>query len=522
MTDQVTFESLGLSEDILAGLTKKGFVEPTPVQAQTIPLLLSGEKDIIGQAQTGTGKTAAFGLPILERITPGLRKVQAIVVVPTRELASQVAAELESLKAKRDIRILPVYGGQGMDIQLRQLRSGVDIVVATPGRAIDHLNRKTLKLSAVQFVVLDEADEMLQMGFIEDIEEILSHCQEDRRMLLFSATMPSPIKKLAEKFMGDYDIVKVKSQHESAENVEQVYYSVYDRDKLRALRRLIDIEPEFYALVFCRTRAGSDRLAEKLNGAGFDVEALHGDVSQAQRERILAKFKKGHANILIATDVAARGIDINDLTHVINFDLPDSSEQYVHRIGRTGRAGKTGKAISFVAPKDRHKIRQIQRLTKAPIEKATFPHGDQILELKKKATVARVVDSIEEEIPQEFYDLAEELLASGTPKQMLAAILRMQFGNKLKLTSYPEIIDPDVRGHGGGGGRSSYRGSGSSERSGRRRSDRRRSSSRPDREGDRQRFKQKFSKRGSEESAGKPDRPRRKFSKKKANVKAFA
>ncbi len=517
MTDQVTFEDLGLSEDILEGLTKKGFKVPTPVQAQTIPLLLSGEKDIIGQAQTGTGKTAAFGLPILEQITPGLRKVQAIVVAPTRELASQVAAELESLKAKRDIRILPVYGGQGMDTQLRQLKSGVDIVVATPGRAIDHLKRKKLKLDTVKFVVLDEADEMLQMGFIEDIEEILSYCQEDRRMLLFSATMPSRIKKLAEKFMGEYDIVKVKSQHESAENVQQIYYSVYDRDKLRALRRLIDIEPEFYALVFCRTRAGSDRLAEKLNGAGFDVEALHGDVSQAQRERILAKFKKGHANILIATDVAARGIDINDLTHVINFDLPDSSEQYVHRIGRTGRAGKTGKAISFVAPKDRYKIRQIQRLTKAPIEKATFPYGDQILELKKKATVARVTQSVEDEIPQEFYDLAEELLVSGTPKQMLAAVLKMQFGSKLKLSSYPEIIDPDVKGHRGSGGERS-----GGERSGRRRSDRRRPSPRSDRDRDRKRFKQKFSRRDSEGSAGKPDRPRRKFSKKRASVKEFA
>ncbi len=558
MTDQVTFESLGLSEDVLKALTKKGFKEPTPVQALTIPLLLSGEKDIIAQAQTGTGKTAAFGLPIIERITPGLRKVQAIVVAPTRELASQVAEELESLKAGRDIQILPVYGGQGMDIQLRQLKKGVDIVVATPGRAIDHLKRKTLKLDSVQFVVLDEADEMLQMGFIEDIEEILSHCQEDRRMLLFSATMPTRIKKLAEKFMGGYDTVKVKSEQESAENVEQIYYNVYDRDKLRALRRLIDTEPEFYALVFCRTRAGSDRLAEKLNSAGFDVEALHGEVSQAQRERILAKFKKGHANILIATDVAARGIDINDLTHVLNFDLPDSPEAYVHRIGRTGRAGKTGKAISFVAPKDRYKIRQIQKITKAEITKKTFPYGNQVLELKKKAMIERVFESVEEEIPQEYYDLAQEILTTGKPKQTLAAVLRMHFGSKLNLNSFPEISDPESnssrsssisssrsstrrrssslppslsRHMGGGRDRNKKRrdrddrprrsdGENSNSRTeGKGQEEKKNKFSKP--EGGKKPFKKKFGKPDQAENSGKPERAKRKFKKKKSKIKMF-
>lgn len=448
MTDIVTFEDLGLSEDILQALTNKGFKEPTPVQAQTIPLLLSGEKDIIGQAQTGTGKTAAFGLPILEKIIPGKRKVQAIIVAPTRELANQVAVEMESMKAGRDIKILPVYGGQGMTVQLRQLKAGVDIVVATPGRAIDHLNRKTLKLSEVEYVVLDEADEMLNMGFIEDIEEILTHCNEDRRMLLFSATMPMRIQKLAEKFMGDYDIVRIKAQTESSENVEQVYFSVYERDKLRALRRLIDTEPEFYALVFCRTRAGSDRLAEKLNTMGFDVAALHGEVSQAQRERILAKFKKGHTNILIATDVAARGIDINNLTHVINFDLPDNPESYVHRIGRTGRAGRKGKAISFVAPKDRNKLRQIKRMTKAEIPKLVLPSGNDVVEQKKQGMIERVVTTSEEELPQEYHNIAQELLASSKPGMMVAALLKMHFGGKLNPDSYPELVDPDDRSSG--------------------------------------------------------------------------
>lgn len=575
-TDQVTFEDLGLSDDILQALTKKGFEVPTPVQAQTIPLLLNGEKDIIGQAQTGTGKTAAFGLPILEKITPGKRKVQAIIVAPTRELANQVAVEMQSMTAGRDIRILPVYGGQGMAIQLKQLRAGVDIVVATPGRAIDHLNRKTLKLDEVEFVVLDEADEMLNMGFIEDIEEILSHCQEDRKMMMFSATMPHRIKKLAEKFMGDYDMVKVKTETESSENVEQVYFSVYERDKLRALHRLIETEPEFYALVFSRTRAGADRLAEKLSSMGSDVAALHGEVSQAQRERILAKFKKGYSNILIATDVAARGIDINNLTHVINFDLPDNPESYVHRIGRTGRAGRKGKAISFVAPKDRHKLRQIMRMTKAEVTKMTLPSGQAVVDQKKQGMMERVVVASEGDLPEEYHQIAQELLASDTPETMVAALLKMQFGGKLDPNSYPELVDPDDRSSsssrysdGGGRGRSSRRSGGGDRRGGgrgrrergggerrergergrrsersrternRKRRDRREGTpfkkqeeagsqeqaapsrkrfSRPD--GERKKFTKKFDKKSGVEGVG-ADKGKKKFKKKKSKIKVF-
>ena len=528
MSDKVTFSDLGLSEDLLQALTKKGFEYPTPVQEQTIPLLLSGEKDIIGQAQTGTGKTAAFGLPILEGIEPGLHKVQAIVVAPTRELANQVATEINSFKAGRDIRILPVYGGQGMGLQLKELKRGIDIVVGTPGRIIDHLKRKTLKLDHIKFVVLDEADEMLNMGFIEDIEEILSFCPDGRRMLLFSATMPNRIKKLAEKFMGDYDIVRIKSERPSAETVEQIYYSVYEKDKLRALRRLIDTEPEFYALVFCRTRMGSDRLAEKLNHQGFDVAALHGDVSQAQRERILAKFKRGHTTILVATDVAARGIDINNLTHVINFDLPDSPEPYVHRIGRTGRAGKKGIAISFVAPRDRRKLRLIQNVAKATITKKTFPSGEEVLELKKKAMKEQVFLSVENEIPQEFYDLAQDILETAKPKQMLAAVLNLHFGDKLNPSFYPEITDPDSgRGsRSGGGGRSRDRrdrgdrrggGRGYGGGGGRRSSDRKRSFSKSSRDAGSS-GKKRFERKG--DSGDKPFQFKKK-KKKRTRVKEF-
>ncbi len=441
-----TFADLGLSADILDGLTRKGFVSPTPIQAQTIPMLLSGERDIIGQAQTGTGKTAAFGLPIIERITPGLRKVQAIVLAPTRELANQVCEELDSLRGNRNISILPVYGGQGMATQLKALKQGVDIVVATPGRAIDHLERKTLKLDDVKFVVLDEADEMLNMGFIEDIEHILSHVPEQRRMLLFSATMPGPILKLAQKFMGEYDEVKVAAKQASATTVEQIFYEVYEKDKLRALHRLIETEPEFYALVFCRTRMGADRLAGKLTDIGYDVEALHGDVTQVQRERILAKFKGGHATILVATDVAARGIDINNLSHVINFDMPDSPENYVHRIGRTGRAGKTGKAISFIAPGEWRKLQFVQQVTKTTLTRGRLPWGEEVIEQKRNGMKDRMFAAMEGEISQDFYDLAADLLNGGKPKQMLAALLQLHFGGHLNPNAYPEIREPERGG----------------------------------------------------------------------------
>ena len=443
MNFKLKFEDLGISADILAALTKKGFQHPTPIQEQTIPLLISGEKDIVAQAQTGTGKTAAYGIPILQRITPGLGRVQAIVVAPTRELASQIAEELESLKAHRDIRILPVYGGQGMDTQLRLLKKGVDIVVATPGRAIDHLNRKTLNLGHVQFVVLDEADEMLNMGFIDDIETILSHVPEQRRMLLYSATMPPAILKLARKFMGDYDEVKTETKQQSAISVEQIFYEINEKDKLRALRRLIDTEPEFYALVFSRTRRGADRLSEKLSNMGLGVEALHGDISQSQREHILAKFKGGRATILIATDVAARGIDISDLSHVINFDLPDSPEAYVHRIGRTGRAGKTGKAISFVAGGEWHKMQAIMRMTKANITKATLPSGNAVIEMKRQAMAEAVFAASDTEVPQQYHTLAQEILASGKPKQVLASLLQLHFGTRLDASVYPVIPEPE-------------------------------------------------------------------------------
>ena len=338
----LSFFEFGLSQQMLDSLEKKGFETPSPIQTQVIPLLLAGQQNIIGQAATGTGKTAAFGIPLLEKLTPA-NNPQAIILVPTRELAIQVAEEINSLQAEKKHRlsILSIYGGQSYDIQLRALKKGVDIVVGTPGRVIDHLNRRTLKLQEVSYMILDEADEMLNMGFIDDIEEIFQHTNPDKKVLLFSATMPKPILNIAKKYMGEYQLVSVKSQQLTTTQTTQLYFEVREGDKFEALCRIIDIEPDFYGIVFAKTKLDCDFITTKLNERGYQAQGLHGDVQQKQRERILKAFKDKHTRILVATDVAARGIDVNDISHVINYSLPQDTESYVHRVGRTGRAGKT-------------------------------------------------------------------------------------------------------------------------------------------------------------------------------------
>ena len=382
MNTVANFEALGLSTETLQALTKKGFEEPTPIQALTIPLLLQDTNDIIGQAQTGTGKTAAFGLPIIERITPQGGMVQAIILTPTRELAIQVAEEMSSFRGNRHISILPVYGGQAIEGQLRRLRRGVDIVVGTPGRIIDHLNRGSLDLNSITHMVLDEADEMLNMGFIEDIETILSKTPYKKRMLLFSATMPAPILKLASNYMRNHQIIKAPSAQLTVSATDQIYFEVRASDKYEALCRIIDLEPEFYALVFCRTRLQVDDLSQALQDRGYDAAGLHGEISQAQRERTLDKFRNKKISILVATDVAARGIDIVDLTHVLNYSLPQDPESYIHRIGRTGRAGKEGTAITFITPAEYRKLLYIQRITKTEIRKEQLPRIKDIIKSK--------------------------------------------------------------------------------------------------------------------------------------------
>ncbi|MBL7793151.1 MAG: DEAD/DEAH box helicase [Saprospiraceae bacterium] len=440
MNNELTFEALGLSSDILNALAKKGFEKPTPIQQKTIPLLLQGERDIIGQAQTGTGKTAAFGLPLLERIRPEKGKVQAIVLVPTRELALQVYEEISSYQTGNKLTILPVYGGQGMDVQLRQLKTGVDIVVGTPGRVMDHLRRRSLKLDNVKFAVLDEADEMLNMGFIDDIETILEYMPENRRMLLFSATMPTRIRQLAKRFMGEFDEVSIEKVEGAKPQITHTFYEMFNEDKMTVLTRIIDTNPGFYGLVFCRTRAGSDRLAKDLSAAGYDAEALHGDVSQAQRERILDKFKMKKIHLLVATDVAARGIDVNNLSHVVNFDIPGEAETYTHRIGRTGRAGKTGEAITFIVPREFRALQMIMQQTRFQITKQQVPTLQEALEQRRAAVKHEIFKRIMTTTPtDEVKALAVELLSKTEPELLVSALLQQNFGRQLQAQQMREI-----------------------------------------------------------------------------------
>ena len=310
MTKNEKFVDLGLSSDVLEAINKKGFEEPTEIQVMTIPVMLKDDTNIIAQAQTGTGKTAAFGLPLIEMIDTASRSVQALILVPTRELAIQVSEEINSLKGRRDLRIVPIYGGQSIDQQLRRLKKGVHIVVGTPGRVIDHLNRRTLKIGEIEHLILDEADEMLNMGFIDDMEEIMEHTNSDKRTLLFSATIPTRIKELAHKYMDGYELLTVKKKQLTTNLTEQIYFEVKASEKFDALCRIIDFEVDFYGLIFCRTKSDVDSVANHLVDRGYDAEPIHGDISQSQRERTLDKFKKQTVNILVATDVAARGIDV--------------------------------------------------------------------------------------------------------------------------------------------------------------------------------------------------------------------
>lgn len=436
------FIELGLSEESLLAIAKKGFEEPSQIQKLTIPLLLKNEKDIVGQAQTGTGKTAAFGLPIMDNIIQNSGNIQALIIAPTRELAIQVAEEMSSFRGGRKVGVLPIYGGQAYEQQLRRLKKGLEIVVGTPGRLIDHLNRGTLKLDKLKFLILDEADEMLNMGFIEDIELILSKTPKEKRVLMFSATMPQRIIKLAKKFMGSYEIVKVASKQLTVNLTDQIYFEVRSSDKFEALCRIIDVEKEFYALVFCRTKLKTDHLANALIDRGYDAASIHGDISQAQRERILKQFKKQRVTILVATDVAARGIDIDDLTHVLNYSLPQDPESYVHRIGRTGRAGKQGTAITFITPSEYRKLKHIQHVSKSEIRKESLPKVKELIKIKR----FRITEDINEIIEAGTYDenmhIADELLLQYSPDKVISALLTHAYKDEFSHDKYAEIYEP--------------------------------------------------------------------------------
>lgn len=375
------FRDLGLSEKVLKVLSKKGYESPTPIQRLTIPALLKNDKDIIGQAQTGTGKTAAFSLPIIENFE-NLEHIQAIVLTPTRELALQVAEEMNSLSTSKKMKVIPVYGGQSIDVQRKLIKTGVDVVVGTPGRVIDLIERKLLKLNSLKYFILDEADEMLNMGFIEDIEKILTFTNEDKRMLFFSATMPDEIMKVAKNHMKEYEVLAVKSRELTTDLTEQIYFEVNERDKFEALCRIIDLTKEFYGIIFCRTKTDVNEIVGRLNDRGYDAEGLHGDIGQNYREVTLKRFKTKKINILVATDVAARGIDINDLSHVINYAIPQEVESYVHRIGRTGRAGKEGTAITFITPQEYRRLYKFKKQLKRKLKKKNYLMLKMLFKLK--------------------------------------------------------------------------------------------------------------------------------------------
>lgn len=436
------FRDLGLSDTMLESLRKKGFEEPTTIQAKTIPFILQNKKDLIGKAQTGTGKTAAFGIPIIENIIPESKNVQALILVPTRELAIQVTEELSSFSENHKISIVAVYGGQPIERQISRLQRGVDIVVGTPGRIIDHLERKTLNISKVKYVVLDEADEMLNMGFVEDIEKILQSSPKNRRTVLFSATMPSHIEKLAKNYMQDYEIISVMSEQISRDNIEQIYFEVSQADKFEALFRIIDVEDSFYGMVFCRTKIDTDEIAHKLAHRGCRAEAIHGDLSQGQREKVLQKFRSKQITTLVATDVAARGIDVDNLTHVINYSLPQDPESYVHRIGRTGRAGKSGTAITLITPSEYRKLTSIQRIANTKIAKQKVPNIADVIDSKKQRIKSAISEIVQGGTPSELDIIAEEILAENpNPKTTLSALLKLAFKDELNEKSYNEIHD---------------------------------------------------------------------------------
>lgn len=443
MTDLKKFRDLGLSQSTLDSLHKKGFEEPSPIQAKTIPFLLKNEKDLIGKAQTGTGKTAAFGIPLIETVEPNKGHVQALILAPTRELAIQVTEEISSFTGSLKTKVISIYGGQAIERQISRLKRGVDIIVGTPGRVLDHLKRGTMDISKISHVILDEADEMLNMGFVEDIEAILKTAPKERRTVLFSATMPKNIEKLAKKYMGEYDIISVMPKENSRENIEQIYFEVAHSDKFEALYRIVDVEESFYGMVFCRTKVDVDQVANKLANRGLRCDCIHGDLSQAQREKVLTKFRSKRINVLVATDVAARGIDVDDLTHVINYSLPQDPESYVHRIGRTGRAGKSGTAITLVTPSEYRKLISIQRMANAKITKQKIPDVAEVIDNKKQRILSLIEKTVENGKFSEFEDIAKDILSKNNDSEkVLAAVLRVAFKDDLKESNYNEIRDP--------------------------------------------------------------------------------
>ena len=455
MTEE--FITLNLRPELMRSVAELGYLEPTPIQSAIIPLMLGGA-DVIGQAQTGTGKTAAFALPILNNLKPGQSHIQALVMCPTRELALQVSQAFSEYGQFCDVRVLAVYGGQPYGPQITRLKRGVDVVVGTPGRMLDLLERKCLDLKRVQTVVLDEADEMLSMGFIDDIETILAGTPSDRQTALFSATMPTPIRRLADRYMHNHQPITIQREQVTVAAIEQRCYIVNGCDKLAALTRIFEMEELTSALIFVRTRAATGELAAALSTRGFASEALNGDLNQDARERTLNRFRSAQIKVLVATDVAARGLDIDDISHVFNYDLPDDPELYVHRIGRTGRAGKTGIAISLVTPGEKRLLRQVESFAHQTIKRVGLPSEDDILIRREERLMNSVKTWLQRGRCKRERELVEMLVAAGhDPLEIAAVTLKMARGEEKQRSIAPISIVADSRyerperGHAGRG-----------------------------------------------------------------------
>ena len=479
---QIKFEDLHISEPILRALNDMGFEEPTPIQREAIPVAKSGQ-DMIGQAQTGTGKTAAFGIPALEQVDPTIQDPQVLILSPTRELAIQVAEELNKMAQHTNIQALPIYGGQDIGRQFRMLKKHPQVIVATPGRLMDHMERKSIAFEQVKVVILDEADEMLNMGFVDDINKILTAVPEERQTLLFSATMPKAIQELAETYLTEPTLIRMKPTQVTMDLIEQYYIEVQDRQKFDVLCRLLDIQAPELAIVFGRTKRRVDEVTEALKKRGYMAEGIHGDLSQQKRDSVIRQFREGTIDILVATDVAARGLDISGVTHVYNYDLPQDPESYVHRVGRTGRAGKAGVAMTFVIPREIEHLHAIERLTKRKIARRKAPSLGEVLEGQQKIAVEKLITLADnrEELAS-YRSSAEELLNDIDSVTLLAAALKL-------LTKEPDTTPVSITEEAPLRVRRRRDGGRRDNRDGRRRDDRRRDGRRRDdrRDGDRRR-----------------------------------
>ncbi len=425
------FNELGLDEKVLKAIDDMGFEEPSHIQSEVIPSVLAGN-DVIGQAQTGTGKTLAFGAPILCNMKRVEGKIGCIILAPTRELAIQVNDEIVRIAKHTRTTLLPVYGGQPIDRQIKALRRGVDIVVGTPGRVLDLIRRKIMDLSNVSFLVLDEADEMLNMGFIEDIEEIIKNCSKERQTMLFSATMPDAIRRLSKKYMKpDTKYISIVKSTMTVSTVEQFYFEIKQNNRFESLCRILDVDEPSIAIIFCKTKKGVDELVEAMQARGYNVEGMHGDMNQSQRLNTLRKFKEGNLEFLVATDVAARGIDVEDVTHVINYDLPQDTESYVHRIGRTGRANKKGIAYTIVTAREYMALKQIEKATKSKIKRKEIPTIDDIFMSKYKGTVDKVRETLEKDEYKRFIPLAAELDEEFNLVDVTAALMNIVYSKEV-------------------------------------------------------------------------------------------